>query len=115
MSRERRYDGITGVRFAWDDGKNAANLQKHGLVFELAALLFSSPTVEEADDRHDYNEVRMRAYGTINGRVMVCVYTDRRIDERDVRWIISLRKANQREVRRFDDKAKAIGKDADRY
>jgi uncharacterized protein len=76
----------------------------------LAALLFHSPTVEEDDDRRDYGELRVRAYGKINGRLMVCVYTDRQMDGRSVRWIISLRKANQREVRRFDGKIEASGK-----
>jgi uncharacterized DUF497 family protein len=98
------------MEFAWSEAKNAANSRKHGLKFELAALLFRSPTVEEDDDRRDYGELRVRAYGKINGKLMVCVYTDRRLDGRSVRWIISLRKANQREVRKFDGKNGTLGK-----
>ncbi len=94
------------MEFAWDHKKNITNGQKHGLTFEIAALLFRSAVVEEPDGRHDYGERRVRAYGTINGRLIVCVYTDRRISERAVRWIISLRKANKREIRKFDAETK---------
>ena len=34
------------MEFGWDEKKNAANVQKHGLSFELAALLFRAPTVK---------------------------------------------------------------------
>jgi uncharacterized DUF497 family protein len=98
------------MEFAWSEAKNAANSRKHGLKFELAALLFRLPIVEEDDDRRDYGELRVRAYGKISGRLMVCIYTDRWVDGRSVRWIISLRKANQREVRRFDGKVEASRK-----
>ncbi len=35
-----------------------------------------------------------------------CVYTDRVIAGRSVRWIISLRKANKREIRKYDEAIK---------
>jgi uncharacterized DUF497 family protein len=101
--------------FGWDEKKNAANLQKHGLSFDLAALLFRTPTLEEPDNRRDYGERRLRVYGAITGRVLVCIFTDRQLSGRDVRWIISLRKANQREVRRFNDRIKTANQDKDRY
>jgi len=91
------------MEFRWDRQKSIVNLQKHGLAFDLAALLFRVPLAEEPDCRHDYGERRMRAYGKINGRLIVCVYTDRPMSGRAVRWIISLRKANKREVRRYDE------------
>ncbi len=49
------------------------------------------------DDRKDYGERRRVAYGRIEGRLFVCVFTDRE----DVRRIISLRKANSRERRAY--------------
>jgi uncharacterized DUF497 family protein len=94
------------MEFGWDRRKSISNIQKHGLAFEIAALLLRSPVMEEPDGRHDYGEQRVRAYGKINGRLLVCVYTDRRLSGRDVRWIISLRKANKREMRIFDAETK---------
>jgi uncharacterized DUF497 family protein len=107
--------GEAFLEFAWDEQKNASNREKHGLGFELAALLFRAPVLEEDDERQDYGERRVRSYGKVNDRLIVCVYNDRRIDGRPVRWIISLRKANQREMRKFDDKTKALGKTPDRH
>jgi uncharacterized DUF497 family protein len=46
------------------------------------------------DTRRDYGEPRVIAYGLIRGRINVCVYTLRG----DIYRIISLRKANRREV-----------------
>lgn len=91
-----------GTDFAWNETKNAANVRKHGVGFEVATRLFSGSVLEETDKRRDYGERRKLGYGKIDGRLFVCVYTDREISGRPLRWIISLRKANQRERRKFD-------------
>ena len=49
------------------------------------------------DDRFDYGEIRRIAFGFINSRLFVCVYADREAERR----VISLRKANRREVQRY--------------
>ncbi len=51
------------------------------------------------DDRFDYGEVRKVAFGLINDRPFVCVYADREAERR----VISLRKANRREVKRYGE------------
>ena len=51
----------------------------------------------EADTRHDYGEVRLKALGVIGERVHVLVYTIRRVT-----WIISLRKAKNEEIKRYE-------------
>ena len=52
-----------------------------------------------ADDRFDYGEVREMAFGLINDRLFVCVYADLEAERR----VISLRKANKREVKRYGE------------
>jgi uncharacterized DUF497 family protein len=52
------------------------------------------------DDRFDYGEARNVAFGLINGRLFACVYADRHGERR----VISLRKANKREVMRYGKK-----------
>ena len=89
--------------FDWDGAKSSRNVRERGLPFELATLLFSSPTLEASDDRKDYGERRVRAYGEIRGRVLVCVFTDRHESGRLLRRIISLRKANSREAREYNE------------
>ena len=52
-----------------------------------------------ADDRFEYGEMREVAFGLINDRLFVCVYAD----QEEERRIISLRKANRREVTRYGE------------
>jgi hypothetical protein len=86
------------MRVEWDEEKRLANLEKHGLDFADAKLVFSGPTYEVADDREDYGEPRMFALGILKGQVVAMVYTPREID---LYRIISLRLATKKEVRFF--------------
>lgn len=77
-----------------------ANWEKHGLPLDAAQLLFDGPFVEEEDRRRDYGETRFVATGPVarfGGRTCVAVYTWRD----SVRRIISFRKANEREVQKY--------------
>jgi uncharacterized DUF497 family protein len=85
------------MRFGWDPPKSERNTQERGLPFTVAMALFDGPTIEVDDARRDYGERRIIAYGAVEGRVMVCVYTWRGTVEAPLRWIISLRKANKGE------------------
>ena len=53
----------------------------------------------QADTRHSYDEDRYRLIGKIEERLVVVVSTPRH----DVISIISARKANQREVKHYED------------
>ena len=63
----------------------------------MAEVLFVGPHVAVTDDRFEYGEPREIAFGLINDRLFVCVCADRDGERR----VISLRKANKREVRRY--------------
>lgn len=80
--------------FEWDDAKADSNLQKHGVSFEAARLVFEDVfSVEEPDTSLDYGEERLLLIGMAKGEILAVVYT-----ERDGRIrIISARKANKRE------------------
>ena len=93
---------IGDVRCAFDPVKDNANRTKHGVSLALAEVLFAGPHISIADDRFEYGEVREVAFGFINDRLFVCVYTDRGTERR----IISLRKANKREARRYGENLK---------
>lgn len=81
------------MQYEWNSAKDQANIAKRGISLAAAEFLFDGTERISRDDRFDYGEVRMIARGMIEGRLFVCVYTDRG----DVRRIISLRKANRRE------------------
>ena len=92
------------VRYVFDPAKDVSNQAKHGLTLALAEVLFSGPYVSVTDDRFNYGEVRDVAFGWIGTRMHVCVYADRNMGTSNAeRRIISLRKANQREVLRYGD------------
>ena len=83
----------------WDPEKAALGFAKHKVPFEWACLVFEALTVEVEDTRYSYPERRYQAYGYIEGRLFQCVYTWK--DEGRTRWVISFRKCNEREVKRY--------------
>ena len=60
----------------WDPRKNRRNVARHGIAFEDAIRIFEGPTLEQADQRFDYGEVRVHAIGVENGIEMTVIYTD---------------------------------------
>ena len=63
------------MAFEWDTAKNAANIAKHGIDFEDAIRIFEGPVLESPDERHDYGEVRIIAFGVVDARELAVVYT----------------------------------------
>ena len=89
------------MNVTFDPAKDAANLAKHGFSL-LDALGFEwEAAVVWLDKRHEYDEARMVALGYIGLRIMVVVFVDRPPEQPTERRIISLRKANPREVKRY--------------
>jgi uncharacterized protein len=73
------------ARYEWDEAKRERNLAKHGV--DLSAI-------ERFDwAARSYGEMRLLAFGPLDGRIHAVVYTMRG----SVQRIISLRKANPRE------------------
>lgn len=78
----------------WDEPKRQANLAKHGVDFVDVWLINWASAKTQPDLRHDYGEQRFRVLGLIGERLHVAIYTPRGDSQR----LISLRKANTREV-----------------
>ena len=89
------------MNVTFDPAKDAVNLAKHGFSL-LDAVGFEWETaVVWPDTRRDYGEARMVALGYIGLRIMALVFVDRPPEQPTERRIISLRKANSREVKRY--------------
>lgn len=86
------------LRFVWDEQKNRANIQKHGLDFRDAALVFRRRTLVRYDDRDEYGEDRWIATGWLTDIIVVIVFTEP--DPQTTR-VISMRKASRHERERF--------------
>jgi uncharacterized DUF497 family protein len=85
------------VQFDFDPGKDATNLSKHGVSLADAAELSWDAALVWIDDRTDYGEVRMVALAPIGDMLFFVAFVDRE----PVRRIISLRRANRREVTHY--------------
>jgi hypothetical protein len=85
------------MNITFNPAKDAANIAKHGVSLAEAAGLEWDSAVFWLDTRRDYDERRMIAYAYIGLRLYCVVFTDRGAERR----IISLRKANSREVERY--------------
>jgi uncharacterized DUF497 family protein len=85
------------IRF--DPAKRLRTLEQRGLDFLDAERVFAGRTLQFQDVRRDYGEERIVCLGLLQGRIVVIVYTQRSF----YRQIISMRKANAREQRRFRD------------
>src|ERR1700740_1827444 len=80
--------------YEWDETKRAKNLANHGLDFALIEAFDWEQAIIEKDERRDYAEERYRALVYIGDRLHAAVFTIRLGNIR----LISLRKANKREV-----------------
>lgn len=82
----------------WDERKRRSNLAKHGVDFADACRIFAGPTIEATDNRRRYGEIRIGAYGEVDGAVLFVVYTWRRGKLR----MISARKAGRHEREAYE-------------
>ncbi|VXC71190.1 BrnT family toxin [Massilia sp. 9I] len=81
----------------FDTAKDQTNTEKHGVSLAAAAGIEWDDALVWSDERENYGEQRMCAIGYIGLRLFYVVYVDRE----NVRRIISLRKANNREIKRY--------------
>lgn len=85
------------MNITFNPAKDAVNRAKHGVSLALAVDLEWDMLLATLDTRRDYGEQRMIGFAPISHRVYCVVFTDRG----DERRVISLRKANSREVTRY--------------
>ena len=85
------------MEITYDPAKDAANVEKHGVSLALAAELEWDSALVWPDTRQHYGEARQSALALLGPRVYFVAFVDRA----DGRRVISLRKANPREVRDY--------------
>jgi hypothetical protein len=83
--------------YGWSEYKRKINLEKHGIDFKLVELFEWEGAEVFPDRRKQYTEERLVAYGRITGRVHCLVFT---VESGRIH-VISLRKANKKEVKRY--------------
>jgi uncharacterized protein len=64
--------------FEWDEDKNQANIQKHGVDFETAQFAFIDPKRVIAEDlEHSSIERRFFCFGKVKGEILTVRFTYR--------------------------------------
>lgn len=91
------------MEISYDPAKNARNIAERGISFDRATEFDWSEALIVEDNRMDYGERRFQALGLMEGRLHMLVFTPR--DERV--HVISLRRANAREERRYEKQSKS--------
>ena len=88
---------IRDLRISFDPVKNERNVALRGLPFERASEFDFAGALFAVDDREDYSETRVVAMGLLGSRVHVLCF----VETSDGIRVISFRKANAREVKRY--------------
>jgi uncharacterized DUF497 family protein len=99
------------VRFEWDQAKNLLNQEKHGVSFEVAALVFEDDKCLISPDRVDEEtaELRWHAIGGVKleagfDAVLLAVHVYRKDDNgEEIIRIISARAAEKYDIRRYQE------------
>jgi uncharacterized DUF497 family protein len=91
------------VDISFDAAKNVRNIATRGISFERVLAFEWDSALIVSDSRRDYGESRFQAFGLIAERLHVLVFTPRS----GKTHIISLRKANKREVKRYEAQAQS--------
>jgi len=85
------------MEIEFDPAKDDINLAKHGVSLSEAENIEWETLWARPDGRREYEELREVGFAYIGLRLYCVVYTDRA----EARRIISLRKANTREIKRY--------------
>ena len=90
------------MNFEWDEDKSNACFRLRGFDFAYVTFAFADPDrIIRQDDRFSYGDDRYELIGRIEGRLFVLIYTPRHDGIR----IVSARKANPREVKRYESRS----------
>lgn len=91
------------MKIDFDPTKSQTNIHERGIAFDTAENFDWDTAFIWEDTRKDYGEHRFIALGMIDERLHSLVFTPRN----DMIRVISLRKANSREVRRYEQHTQA--------
>ncbi|MDR0780495.1 MAG: BrnT family toxin [Pseudomonadales bacterium] len=91
--------------FEWDANKAERNFRKHGIRFDEAVLAFDDLFAVAEQDRIESGEQRWQTIGMAGGLLLLLVAHTVRFEDdpvREVIRIISARRADRKERRRYE-------------
>ncbi|MBI4321479.1 MAG: BrnT family toxin [Chloroflexi bacterium] len=96
------------LAFTWDPEKAEANIRKHGATFEEAATIWLDPlAIETFDASHSGSEERwIRIGASLRATLLVVWSVERESGSEILVRIVGARRANRREVERYEEAGK---------
>ena len=88
------------MKIEFDQAKRDETLKHRGVDMRRANEVFEGVTISFADIRFEYGEDRFITFGLLDARMVVLAWTKRG----NARRIISMRKANEREQRKYGNR-----------
>ena len=88
------------MKIEFDQAKRDETLKHRGVDMGRANEVFEGVTISFADIRFEYGEERFITFGLLDSRMVVLAWTKRG----NARRIISMRKANEREQRKYGNR-----------
>ncbi len=89
------------VRISFDPKKSKQNEADHGFPLSFARRLAWDEAFVLVDERFEYDELRMIALVPEGNRLYYVAFVDRGEEPSLVRWVISLRYAERKEVKSY--------------
>lgn len=86
------------MKITFDPEKNQKNIEERGLSFERVVEFDFKTALIWEDKRKDYGETRFSSLGKIEGRIYSLTFKE----TDDGFRVISFRKANKREVKKYE-------------
>jgi uncharacterized protein (DUF4415 family) len=101
--------------FTWDEAKRQENLDKHGIDFFDARVIFAGCTVSAEDAREAYGEQRFLTLGLLRGEVVSVAHTPREDNDHIIRSarLRNMKRASTSRKSRTDVKRLKSMKDSD--
>ena len=88
------------MKIEFDQAKRDETFKHRGVDMGRANEVFEGVTISFADIRFEYGEERFITFGLLDSRMVVLAWTKRG----NARRIISMRKANEREQRKYGNR-----------
>jgi len=98
LARETGQCYRPAVRYDWNPAKNAGNVVKHGVPFSAMNGFGWDTAYVRGDLRNSQDEIRLSAIVPVNDRLYHVTFTIRC----PLVWIISLRRASNKEIARYE-------------
>lgn len=95
------------MKIEFDGAKNNWNIRERGISFAIVEQFDFYTAIRVEDERKNYGETRIIAYGFVGKRLHVLCYKP--ITDSSIR-VISFRKANKREEKFYEKSIAALNK-----